>query len=427
MLYEIIIFIGSFIARIIALFDKKMAKFFLLRKGEINRVAGYFCNYKNKKSKVIWFHASSAGELEQAKPLIEHFKRGKKNAKGTLIIASFFSPSGYEAGLKYKNLDFCFNLPLDYRKNAKRLLDCINPKIIIYSKYDVWTNLTVEARKRNIKLALISATLPEKSLRHRLPYSIFFSKAYSALDRIYAISKADAERLGKISNNKNSIIVSGDTRFDRVKTVIENTKLKSKSIIKKQKDFIYIVAGSTYKICEQNLLSAIKQLNDKDKRIKLVLVPHEIDHNNIRRLNKLVSSTGYNPVNYSKVVQPVLLKDNEVLIVDAFGVLAYLYNEADIVFIGGSYKGSVHSVLEPAIFGKAILTGPYIQNSYEAIKLKEIGGLKVCANKDELYKEILKLSMDVSYRTGISQISKKFFKDNMGASSYILKDIEKIL
>jgi 3-deoxy-D-manno-octulosonic-acid transferase len=422
MLYEIIIFTGSVIARIIALFDKKMAKFFLLRKGEIVRVTEYFSNNKNNKRKVIWFHASSAGELEQAKPLIEHIKGGKKSV---LIVASFFSPSGFEAGLKYKNIDFCFNLPLDYRKNARRLLDCIKPQIIIYSKYDVWTNITIEARKHKVKLALISATIPEKSFRHRFPFCVFFTRAYGALDKIYAISKADALRFEKISN-KNSIIISGDTRFDRVKTVIENSQLKSKNILKKQKGFTYLVAGSTYKICEKNLISALKRLNEEDKSLKLVLVPHEINPGNIRRLNKLVKSGGYNPVNYSIASHPISLKNNDILIVDVFGILAYLYKEADIVFIGGSYKGSVHSVLEPAVFGKAILSGPYIQNSYEAIKLQEIGGLILCKSRDELYKGILKLSKDITYRKKVAQTAKNFFKYNTGAVKFIIKDIEKI-
>jgi 3-deoxy-D-manno-octulosonic-acid transferase len=423
MLYEIIIFIGSAVARAISLFDKKMARFFSLRKNEIERVSEYFRENKNKKSKVIWFHSSSAGELEQSKPLIDHFKRSRKNLH---IIASFFSPSGYDAGLKYKSIDFCFNLPLDYGRNAVKLLDLIAPQIIIYSKYDVWTNLTLEAKKRKVKLALISAALPEKSLRHRLPFSNFFKKAYSSLDKIYAISGDDAGRFKKISGKKN-IAVSGDTRFDRVKTVIANSQLKSKNIVKKQRGIIYLLAGSTYKKCEKNLIAVLNRLNAVDKNIRLIIVPHEIDRDNIQRLNKLFDKNGYNPVNYTNTSHPVLLEENNVLIVDAFGILAFLYKEADIVFVGGSYKGSVHSVLEPAVFGRPIVTGPYIQNSYEAIKLNDIGGLKKCDNRDELYKEIFKLSNDEYYRKKVSRNSKIFFDKNIGSAAFILKDIEKLL
>jgi 3-deoxy-D-manno-octulosonic-acid transferase len=233
-------------------------------------------------------------------------------------------------------------------------------------------------------------------------------------------------RFEKISN-KNSIIISGDTRFDRVKTFMEKSQLKSKNILKKQKGFTYLVAGSTYKICEKNLISTLKRLNEKNKSVKLVLVPHEINSGNIRRLNKLIKSGGYNPVNYTIASHPISLKDNDILIIDVIGILAHLYKEADIVFIGGSYKGSVHSVLEPAVFGKAVLSGPYIRNSCEAVKLQEIGGLKVCENKEELYNEILILSKNISYRKKVVQTAKLFFKNNTGAAKFIIKDIEKIL
>ncbi len=47
--------------------------------------------------KTIWFHSSSLGEFEQAKPIIEKLKK-ETDVK---IIVSFFSPSGYENSKKY--------------------------------------------------------------------------------------------------------------------------------------------------------------------------------------------------------------------------------------------------------------------------------------------------------------------------------------
>jgi 3-deoxy-D-manno-octulosonic-acid transferase len=195
MIYGLIIFTGSIIARITGLFNRKTAKFFMLRKAEIKRISGFFVNRKERKEKVIWFHSASAGEFEQAKPVLEYIK---EKHPAMLITASFFSPSGYEAALKYDKIDFCFNLPLDYKKNVGKMLNSIRPDIIIFSKYDVWRNLAVEAGRRGVKLVLISATLPGKSRRYRFPARCFFSKAYSSLEKIYAISEEDAQRFRKI-------------------------------------------------------------------------------------------------------------------------------------------------------------------------------------------------------------------------------------
>ncbi len=424
MIYELILVCGSIIARFISLFDKKTALFFSLRKDEIERVAEYFGAQKDKNKKVIWFHSASAGEFEQAKPLIEHFRNSIKSNR---IIASFFSPSGYESGLKYGKIDFCFNLPLDHKKNVKKLLHYIKPTIIIFSKYDVWMNLAIIAHRIGVKLALISATLPEKSMRHKFPFSLFFRRAYSLLNKIYAISGQDAQRFIKMTGSNDNIVVSGDTRFDRVKTVIDSRVKKAGKILYKEKDSVYIVAGSTYKISVKKLIPVIKRLNAEGKITKLILVPHEIDPDNIIRLKKLVISHAFTPVLYSICSHPVRLKENEILIVDAYGVLAMLYAEADVVFIGGSYKGSVHSVLEPAIFGKPVLAGPHITNAYEALALKKIGGLILCSDINNLYREILALIDSIKYRKDVSKKVLSFFNSNTGAAEFILSDIRKII
>jgi 3-deoxy-D-manno-octulosonic-acid transferase len=424
MFYELVIFFGSIIARLISLSDRKIALFFSLRKGEIERIADFFSSQKKNKNKVIWFHSASAGEFEQAKPLIEHFNKSIKNST---IIASFFSPSGYEAGLKYEKIDFCFNLPLDYRKNCKSLLNHIQPYIIIFSKYDVWLNLTRAAHESGAKLALISATLPGKSKRYKLPYRLFFRRAYHLLDRIYAISDTDANRFIKMTGSGKNITVSGDTRFDRVKTVITGNVRKSEKIMQKTKGCIYLVAGSTYKISEHKLVQVIKRLIAEGRKIKLILVPHEINPDNILRVEKLIVMHGLHPVLFTKSTRPVDLKNNEVLIVDAYRVLAGLYAEADIVFIGGSFKGSVHSVLEPAIFGKPILSGLHIGNAHEALALEKIGGLTVCADSNLLYLKIRELIDNEKFRKNISKKVISFFNSNTGASKFILKDIRKII
>lgn len=389
----------------------------------MERIKNYF---NDNKKKVLWFHSASAGELEQAKPIIEKIK---ETYPDYLMAASFFSSSGYDAGLKYKNIDFCFNLPLDYKKNAKQLLDCINPYLIVYSKYDVWTNLTIEAGKKGVSLVLISATLPEKSLRHRLPFNFFFRRSYRLLKRIYAISEADAERFRKIAGDKTGggIVVTGDTRFDRIKTVINRENRERDYIINKEEGCLYIVAGSTYKSSEIILIDALRMLDKSSDNVRLIFVPHEIDHKNICRLKKMIQSSGFTPAFYSGSDIPVQLNNNDILIVDAFGILAHLYREADIVFIGGSYKGSIHSVLEPAIFGKPLLSGPRINNSYEAIKLREIHGLRICVNSKELSGEIKNLIHDKNLRNKMSQTVKDFFNDNTGASEIIFDDMNKSL
>ena len=401
-----------------------MRRFFLLRRGEIERVADFFKDKNNKR--VIWFHSASAGELEQAKPVIEHIK----NTNGKILIAaSFFSPSGFDAGLKYDKIDFCFNLPLDRKKTSRSLLRYIDPVAIIFSKYDIWTNLAVEASRSGVKLLLISGTLPESSFRHRFPLKYFFRKSYSLFNGIYAISDRDAERFSSIikPEREKIIHISGDTRFDRIKEVARLYQDNPKSIIKREKGILYLTMGSTYPVSEKMLLKTIKWLKKKHTNVKYILVPHEVDSHNIDRITRFISKQGLNPVLYSSRDLPVQIGHDEILIVDVMGVLALLYDQSDIVFIGGSYKGSVHSILEPAVFGKPILTGPHIRNSYEAMELNKEGGLLVCKNKGELFKNITKLIIDRNFREYTSNKSKDFFRQRTGAVDKIISGLNEII
>lgn len=53
---------------------------------------------KNNSDKIIWFHVSSLGEFEQARPLIIKIKTQFPEYK---ILLTFFSPSGYNARKKF--------------------------------------------------------------------------------------------------------------------------------------------------------------------------------------------------------------------------------------------------------------------------------------------------------------------------------------
>ena len=46
----------------------------------------------------IWFHASSLGEFEQGRPMIERLRREHPDKP---ILLSFFSPSGFEVRKNY--------------------------------------------------------------------------------------------------------------------------------------------------------------------------------------------------------------------------------------------------------------------------------------------------------------------------------------
>ncbi|RYD95155.1 MAG: 3-deoxy-D-manno-octulosonic acid transferase, partial [Sphingobacteriales bacterium] len=102
----------------------------------------------------IWMHCASAGEFEQGKPLLEALRKSYPDHK---LLVSFFSPSGYEVGVKYKGADAVTYLPLDTKANARRFVSIVNPALVVFIKYDYWYHHLAAVAERKTPLLLVSA------------------------------------------------------------------------------------------------------------------------------------------------------------------------------------------------------------------------------------------------------------------------------
>jgi 3-deoxy-D-manno-octulosonic-acid transferase len=107
----------------------------------------------NSEKKRIWFHCASLGEFEQGRPVLEALKEKFPQYE---IVLSFFSPSGYEIRKNYPLADHVIYLPIDTQKNAKKLIQTINPALVIWVKYEYWFHYLSERKSNHIPVILIS-------------------------------------------------------------------------------------------------------------------------------------------------------------------------------------------------------------------------------------------------------------------------------
>ena len=103
------------------------------------------------------------------------------------------------------------------------------------------------------------------------------------------------------------------------------------------------------------------------------------------------------------------------------GILAQLYQLADVAFVGGSFQGSVHNVMEPAAMGKPIIVGPTIQNSHEAFLLLEKGAAKIVRTPQQMASVISDWLKNKEVRITTGNIGKQLIADNLGAVERTLK------
>ena len=166
----------------------------------------------DRKKKLLWFHSSSMGEFEQAKPIIEKIK---KNADLNVLV-TFFSPSGYKNSLKYPYADIISYLPFDSARNSRRFVSLVRPSAVIFMRYDFWPNLIWILNKFKVPILIVDATMKRASKRKWFLSKQFHSALFRNFLRILTISQKDKTSFEDFNIPDGILSVVGDTRFDRV-------------------------------------------------------------------------------------------------------------------------------------------------------------------------------------------------------------------
>lgn len=360
---------------------------------------------------VIWFHAASLGEYEQAVPIIDALKIAHPEYK---IAVSFFSPSGYEVKKKDAKLDIVTYLPLDTPKQMGRFLDILQPKVAFIIKYEVWPNLMEALQDRQIKAYLISGLFRPQQLYFKA-WGRFMAKALRQFEHVF-VQNEDALNLLKANGFENSSI-SGDTRYDRVLA-----QLTMDNQLQFMEDFtasaeLNVVCGSTW---PEDVSVILDALNKLPKQVKLVIAPHQINATQIQKLKK---DSTKKVICYSEIKDKDL-STYEVLIVDTVGLLTKIYSYADIAYVGGGMGLSgLHNILEPAAFGIPVIIGQHFEKFPEAKMLRRLGGLFSVNSASEFESILNRLIAEEVFRTKTGQICGHFVNTEAGATQKILSQL----
>jgi len=368
------------------------------------------------QGEVIWFHAASVGEFEQARPIIEKLVNNAKTSPK--ILVTFFSPSGYELRKDYSLADKVMYLPFATRRNAKRFLDIVQPKMAIFVKYEFWPAYLRELHKRNIPTYLISGIFREKQLFFR-PWGGWYRRLLHYFTHLFVQDSASADLLHGIGLE--NVTIAGDTRFDRVKEIADRAKQipvveafiqPSGSNFEPANAAPVIVAGSTW-IPDEILLA---RYLDEHEEVKLVLAPHEIDEGHLHAVFQIFQGRY---VRFTEAT-PLNLQHVRVLVIDTVGLLSSIYRYGQVAYVGGGFGVGIHNTLEPAVFGMPVVFGPNYQHFREAIGLTACGaGLPV---KDY---ESFAAAMDTALtnHTQLGAKAKEYITAELGATATILNNL----
>ena len=404
--------------RIAGLFNNKIRTGILGRKRVYEKLI-LSATSINKSKKLIWFHSSSLGEFEQAKPIIEKLKQ----EKDVNVLITFFSPSGYENSKKYPYADLISYIPFDTKSNAEKFIAITNPTIAIIMRYDVWPNMIESLRNKKIPIFLVDATLRSNSPRKYPLLKSFHKILFGSLSRILTVSDFDAKEFKTFGLDDKKVSAVGDTRFDRVyqrSLLAKEKRLISYNVLKGKK---VLVAGSTWEQDEEVIFPAFLKLAAVDKNVLMIVAPHEPTLLHLEKIENEFAGK-FKTIRFSHLNN---YADERIIIVDSIGILLTLYTYADVAYVGGSFKQNIHNVLEAAVYGTPVLFGPKIENSQEAKRIAELGGGIIINNKRQAYKNLRKLFSEETLRSNAGNISASYVQTNIGATQKILDEIYKVI
>lgn len=363
----------------------------------------------NPANRNIWIHASSLGEFEQGRPLIERIKAETPEAH---IVLSFFSPSGYEVRKNYDKVDAVCYLPFDVPSEVERFIDLVNPSMAIFVKYEFWGNYLSSLKRRGIPTFIISAIFREGQIFFR-PWGGMFRRMLHCFTRLF-VQNEESRQLLKLIGVDN-VEVAGDTRFDRVADVRAAAK-EFPVIASFVKDSPFtLVIGSSWQPDEDIVMPYF----NAHPGMKLIVAPHEFD---TARLSAILGKTHRRAGLYSETSADTAA-ELDCLVVDCFGILSSLYRYGQMAYVGGGFGAGIHNINEAAVYGIPVVFGPKFGKFAEAHDLIALGGGYCIHNEQEFAALMDKMLSSPAALQGSGGIAGNYIASHIGATARIYRTI----
>lgn len=375
------------------------------------------------KPGAVWFHASSLGEFEQGRPMIERLRREHPEVP---ILLSFFSPSGYEVRKNYPFVDAVVYLPFDTPRRVRKFLDLVRPSMAIFIKYEFWGNYLEELHKRGIPTYLISSIFRPGQRFFRKGGGLF-RRMLGCFTHLY-VQDERSRRLLRVIDVKN-VTVAGDTRFDRVTDVMRSSVEIPGFPGFAPQSRLKFIAGSSWEADEDIYVPWL----NAHPEIGFIIAPHEFNETRLEALrNRFASKTVLLLSEWIHILKesernntppPAWLSRIRGIIVDSFGKLSSLYRFADIAYIGGGFGAGIHNLNEAAVYGIPVVFGPNHEKFKEASDLIACGGGFSVANSSEFGATIDTLVTSPEEIRRAGDAAGKYIRDNLGATDRIYSEI----
>ena len=368
----------------------------------------------------IWIHAVSVGEALTVKALVEDLKVRYPRLR---LFLSTTTPAGQQVAKKhFPQVDGIFYFPFDWGFIVKRTLRIVKPRVFVMMETEIWPNLLRACRARGVKTILINGRISTRSYPRYKMIRPFFRRVLADVDRFCMQGEESASRLIDLGADPSRVTVTGSLKFDSLPAPVAYARPRDRVLrfFRISANRVVVIAGSTMKPEEAAVFRAFARIKSISPGALLIVAPRQPQR--FDEVAELAREEGFVTVKRSQLAIDAEPR-SDVVVLDTFGELAQVYQLATVVFVGGSLANlGGHNILEPAVFGKPVVFGPYMHNFKEIAEAFVANGAGVQVQSDRELEEALRaLITDPVRRARLGAAARALVEANRGAKDKTLE------
>jgi 3-deoxy-D-manno-octulosonic-acid transferase len=366
---------------------------------------------------LVWVHGASVGELVAVVPLVERIR-----SKDFAVLCTSGTVSSAQVAEQRlpKSVIHQF-VPIDVPRFVERFFNHWKPDLALFVESDLWPNLIISAKERNIPLILVNGRVSERSFNRWRIIPSTIGALLRRFDLCLAQSAGHAARYRDLGAPR--ITTTGNLKLDVPEPPADAAALAA--LRAAVGDRPTIAAASTHAGEETALIEAHRRLRNTFPRLLTIIAPRHPDRG--PGIVEIANAAGLSTTLRSRDAQPD--PNDDIYVVDTMGELGLVYRVAPIVFVGGSLAShGGQNPIEPIKLGAAILHGPHVWNFSEIYAaLDDAHGADLVADVGKLAVRLGALLKDSSQRAALVAAARETVKTLGGALERTLAALDPYL